>query len=286
MLEVRKLGKTYTRGKQANVVLADIDFIVPEGQFVAVLGPSGGGKSTLLRCLAGLLEPSAGSVAINGRVIEGAPQEMVYVFQEYSRSLFPWRRLLGNVIYPIETSMPKKRAQERAMAMIDLVGLNGFENHYPWELSGGMQQRAAIARALVTEPKFLLMDEPFGALDAQTRIQLEDTLLRIWGETPRTVVFVTHDIDEAIYLADRVVVLGARPGRVIEDVTIDLPRPRRQIETKEDRRFAEYRRYLFNLILAPGHDPLSAQGASGQGASGPGHGHAVAQTPAPAKAAE
>jgi NitT/TauT family transport system ATP-binding protein len=254
LLEVRKLGKTYTRGKQSNVVLADIEFTVPDGQFVAVLGPSGGGKSTLLRCLAGLMEPSAGAVAINGRVITGAPPEMVYVFQEYSRSLFPWRRLLGNVIYPIETSVPKKQAQERALAMIDLVGLGGFAGHYPWELSGGMQQRAAIARALVTEPKYLLMDEPFGALDAQTRIQLEDTLLRLWTETPRTVVFVTHDIDEAIYLADRVIVLGARPGRVIEEVTIELPRPRHQIETKEDRHFAEYRRHLFDLILTPGHD--------------------------------
>jgi NitT/TauT family transport system ATP-binding protein len=258
LLEVRKLGKTYTRGKQANVVLADIDFVVPEGQFIAILGPSGGGKSTLLRCLAGLLEPSAGAIAIDGRAISGAPKEMVYVFQEYSRSLFPWRRLLGNVIYPIETTVPRAQANEQAMAMIDLVGLTGFAAHYPWELSGGMQQRAAIARALVTQPKYLLMDEPFGALDAQTRIQLEDTLLRIWTETPRTIVFVTHDIDEAIYLSDRVLVLGARPGRVIEDVTIELPRPRDQIETKEDRRFAEYRRYLFDLILTPQHAPHAA----------------------------
>jgi NitT/TauT family transport system ATP-binding protein len=261
LLEVRKLGKTYTRGRQTNVVLADIDFTVPEGQFIAILGPSGGGKSTLLRCLAGLMEPSAGSIAINGRVIRGAPQEMVYVFQEYSRSLFPWRRLLGNVTYPIETTVSRQRANEQALAMIDLVGLNGFAAHYPWELSGGMQQRAAIARALVTQPKYLLMDEPFGALDAQTRIQLEDTLLRIWTETPRTIVFVTHDIDEAIYLSDRVLVLGARPGRVIEDVTIELPRPRDQIETKEDRRFAEYRRYLFDLILAPQPTPSRVKAA-------------------------
>ncbi|HEY1502728.1 MAG TPA: ABC transporter ATP-binding protein [Stellaceae bacterium] len=272
MLEVRKLCKTYTRGKQANVVLADIEFTVPEGQFVAVLGPSGGGKSTLLRCLAGLMDPTSGSIAINGRVIRGAPQEMVYVFQEYSRSLFPWRRLLGNVTYPIETAVPKKMALERALAMIDLVGLTGFAGHYPWELSGGMQQRAAIARALVTEPKFLLMDEPFGALDAQTRIQLEDTLLRIWTETPRTIVFVTHDIDEAIYLADRVIVLGARPGRVIEDVTIELPRPRHQIETKEDRRFADYRRHLFDLILTPS--------AGGPGADGQGPAPKAARVPA------
>jgi NitT/TauT family transport system ATP-binding protein len=272
LLEVRKLCKTYTRGKQANVVLADIEFTVPEGQFVAVLGPSGGGKSTLLRCLAGLMDPTSGSIAINGRVIRGAPQEMVYVFQEYSRSLFPWRRLLGNVTYPIETAVPKKMALERALAMIDLVGLTGFAGHYPWELSGGMQQRAAIARALVTEPKFLLMDEPFGALDAQTRIQLEDTLLRIWTETPRTIVFVTHDIDEAIYLADRVIVLGARPGRVIEDVTIELPRPRHQIETKEDRRFADYRRHLFDLILTPS--------AGGPGADGQGPAPKAARVPA------
>ena len=178
MLEVRKLGKTYTRSGRSNVVLADIDFTVPDGQFVAILGPSGGGKSTLLRCIAGLLEPSAGTISIAGKPIRGAPEEMVYVFQEYSRSLFPWRRLLGNVVYPIETSVPKPVATARATAMIETVGLTGFAGHYPWELSGGMQQRAAIARALITEPKFLLMDEPFGALDAQTRIQLEDTLLR------------------------------------------------------------------------------------------------------------
>ncbi len=251
MLQVNRLGKTYTRGKQANVVLDDISFGVPDGQFVAILGPSGGGKSTLLRCLAGLMESTSGSVTIGGKIVRGAPKEMVCVFQEYSRSLFPWRRLLGNVTYPIETSVPKKVAAQRAHEMIATVGLEGFAAHYPWELSGGMQQRAAIARALVTEPKYLLMDEPFGALDAQTRIQLEDTLLEIWTKSPRTVIFVTHDIDEAIYLSDRVIVLGARPSRVMEDVMIDLPRPRNQITTKEDRRFADYRRSLFDLIMVP-----------------------------------
>jgi len=261
LLHVRNLGKTYTRAGQANRVLDGVDFAVPDGQFIAILGPSGGGKSTLLRCIAGLLEPSDGAVEIAGKPIDGAPKEMVCVFQEYSRSLFPWRRLLGNVKYPIETLVPKAVAAERALAMIDTVGLAGFAGHYPWELSGGMQQRAAIARALVTEPKYLLMDEPFGALDAQTRIQLEDTLLQIWGASPRTIVFVTHDIDEAIYLSDRVLVLGARPGRVVEDVTIDLPRPRHQIATKEDRRFAEYRRHLFGLILAPAKTPQLARAA-------------------------
>lgn len=247
---------TFTRSGHANQVLGGIDFVAPDGQFVAILGRSGGGKSTLLRCIAGLMEPSEGSILINGDPVRGAPKETVYVFQEYSRSLFPWRRLLGNVVYPIESTVSKDVARNRALEMIEIVGLAGFAGHFPWELSGGMQQRAAIARALITEPKFLLMDEPFGALDAQTRIQLEDTLLRIWTQAPRSVLFVTHDIEEAIYLSDRVLVLGAQPGRVVADVTIDLPRPRNHIETKEDRRFAEYRRYLFGLILAPQTDPV------------------------------
>jgi len=169
----------------------------------------------------------------------------VYVFQEYTRSLFPWRRLMGNVAYPLEGTTSKAQANERAQRYIDMVGLKGFESHYPWEMSGGMQQRAAIARALAKEPKYLLMDEPFGSLDAQTRGQLEEVLLKLWSSAPRTILFVTHDIDEAIYLSDRVLVMSARPGRIIDDIAITLPRPRHQIETKENRHFAEYRRRLF-----------------------------------------
>ena len=212
MLRVNDLTKVYVRDGVTTTALEPVSFSVQDCNFVSIVGPSGCGKSTLLRCIAGLTKPSRGAILVDDVTVSGTPKEMVYVFQEYSRSLFPWRRLMGNVVYPIEGLYPNGEAKARAQRYIDMVSLRGFENHYPWELSGGMQQRAAIARALVTEPKFLLMDEPFGALDAQTRTQLEDALLAIWTASPRTILFVTHDIDEAIYLSDRVIVLAARPG--------------------------------------------------------------------------
>jgi NitT/TauT family transport system ATP-binding protein len=251
VLRIRNLSKAYERGGASTTALETITVDVPDRQFLSILGPSGCGKSTLLRCIAGLTLPSAGEIIVDGVLVQEAPSEMVYIFQEYGRSLFPWRRLLGNVVYPIEGKLAKPAARERAQKYIHMVGLAGFESHYPWELSGGMQQRAAIARALVKDPKYLLMDEPFGALDAQTRGQLEDTLLQVWTGSPRTVLFVTHDIDEAIYLSDRVLVMGSKPGRIVEDIAIELPRPRHQIDTKEDRRFSQYRRHLFGLIEAP-----------------------------------
>lgn len=248
MLDIINITKSYVRDGTSTTVLDNVSFKISDRQFVSILGPSGCGKSTLLRCMAGLSDASSGSIAIDGKDIDGPSPQMVYVFQEYGRSLFPWRRLLNNVAYPLEGAMGKKAGIEQARKYIKLVGLAGFEKHYPWELSGGMQQRAAIARALVKEPQYLLMDEPFGALDAQTRTQLEDSLLDIWSSSPRTVVFVTHDIDEAIYLSDRVIVMGARPGRIVKDMTIDLPRPRNQITTKEARQFSDYRRQLLELI--------------------------------------
>ena len=249
MLEVRGVSKDYVRQFKATRVLTTTNFTIPDRQFTAIVGPSGCGKSTLLRCIAGLLQPSEGSVVVNGQQVIGPPEQMVYVFQEYSRSLFPWRTLFGNVSYPLEGAMSRAETRERAQRYIEMVGLAGFETHYPRELSGGMQQRAAIARALVKEPQFLLMDEPFGSLDAQTRTQLEDTLLQLWASLSRTVLFVTHDIDEAIHLSDRVLVMSPRPGRIVEDIAIELPRPRHQISTKEDHRFAEYRRCLYELIV-------------------------------------
>jgi NitT/TauT family transport system ATP-binding protein len=257
MLEVSGLRKTYSGSGAARTILENIEFQVPERQFVSIIGASGSGKSTLLRCIAGLTEASGGTILIDKRPVQGTPKEVVYVFQEYSRSLFPWRRLIRNVAYPIEETVSKDEAADQARAYIRKVGLAGFEAYYPWELSGGMQQRAAIARALVKQPKYLLMDEPFGALDAQTRNQLEDMLLGIWGSTALTVLFVTHDIDEAIYLSDRVLVLGSRAGRVIADIPIDLPRPRDQIESKEDHRFSELRRQLFRLIITPAVEDAS-----------------------------
>ncbi|MDF2114336.1 ABC transporter ATP-binding protein [Roseiarcaceae bacterium H3SJ34-1] len=256
-LEVAGLRKSYNRAGVLTTALENVSFNIPDRQFISIVGPSGCGKSTLLRCIAGLAEPSGGDIRVGGQAMHGVPDDMVYVFQEYNRSLFPWRRLLGNVAYPIESRLPRSVSSDRARAYIKLVGLEGFENYYPWELSGGMQQRAAIARALVTEPKFLLMDEPFGALDAQTRVSLEETILDLWSRSPRTVIFVTHDIDEAIFLSDRVLVMASRPGRIVEDIMIDLPRPRHQIETKEDRAFSDYRRLLFGLIAPPSASTLS-----------------------------
>ena len=250
MLELAAVAKTYARDGAATPAMGPVSLTVPTREFVSILGPSGCGKSTLLKCVAGLMRPTGGTISLDGKPVHGVPDNTVYVFQEYTRSLFPWLRLLGNVLFPLAGAMTGEEARTKALHYISLVGLQGFESHYPWEMSGGMQQRAAIARALVKEPSFLLMDEPFGSLDAQTRSQLEDMLLTLWTVKPRTVIFVTHDIDEAIYLSDRVLVMSGRPGRILDDVAIELSRPRTQIESKEDRRFAEYRRRLYKLMLA------------------------------------
>ena len=250
MLEIENLSKQYERSGEATVALAPVSFDVPDHQFLAIVGPSGCGKTTLLRCVAGLIPATTGAVILDGVRVHGPPPETVYIFQEYARSLFPWRRLLGNVMFPVEDSMAKDAAHTRAAQYVEMVGLRGFEKHYPWELSGGMQQRAAIARALVKEPRYLLMDEPFGSLDAQTRCQLEDTLQDLWTKLPRTILFVTHDIEEAIYLSDRVLVMSPRPGTIVADIPIKISRPRNQIRTKEDSRFAAHRREIFSLVMS------------------------------------
>ena len=249
MIEVTDVRKDFQRTGQTTVALSSISFRVPECQFLSIVGPSGCGKTTLLRCMAGLTAHSEGSIVLDKVKVRSPPKETVYLFQEYNRSLFPWRTVLGNVMFPVEFSLRKDEALSRARQYIGMVGLTEFENHYPWELSGGMQQRAAIARVLVKEPKYLLMDEPFGSVDAQTRYQLEDALLEIWTFQPRTVVFVTHDIEEAIYLSDRILVMSARPGKVLADISVDLPRPRDQITTREHHRFAAYRREVFGLVF-------------------------------------
>jgi NitT/TauT family transport system ATP-binding protein len=225
LIAVERLSKVYQTGREPVVALEDIDFRVGEGQFVAIVGPSGCGKSTLLKILAGLIPASAGEARLQGTRIEGPRRDIGVVFQ--SPVLFPWRTVLGNALLPVDVQrLGRDKLRSRAMDLLTLVGLQGFEERYPWELSGGMQQRVAMVRALVHDPAILLMDEPFGALDAMTREQMNVELQRIWLERRKTVLFITHSIPEAAFLADRVLVMTARPGRLMDDVAIDLPRPR------------------------------------------------------------
>ncbi|MBI2153936.1 MAG: ABC transporter ATP-binding protein [Candidatus Rokubacteria bacterium] len=251
MLEVRDLRKEFQPlSGQPVVALGSVSFRVEAGQFVSIVGPSGCGKSTLLQCIAGLSRPTAGRVLLHGREVTGPPEGLILLFQEYNKSLMAWRSVLRNVRFGLENRAGMGRAEMDAEARryIDLVGLKGFEAHYPWELSGGMQQRVAIARALVRHPEVLLMDEPFGSLDALTRIELEDALLRLWESLRATILFVTHDIEEAVYLSDRVYVLSHRPSQVIEEIEVKLERPRNQLTTREDPRFIGARHHIFELI--------------------------------------
>ena len=247
ILEVEGLSKTYRQaGGESTLAIEQISFQVDQGEFVSLVGPSGCGKTTLLMCLAGLIAPSGGRVVVKGKQVAGPPRNLVLVFQEYNRSLFGWRTVLGNVLFGLEAKRNSSRdTEQKAEHLLKLVGLEGFERHYPWELSGGMQQRVAIARALAYEPEVLLMDEPFGSVDAMTRLELEDSLLGLWKELRTTILFVTHDIEEAIYLSDRIYVLGRRPSRVIQGLEVGLERPRNQLTTRADGRFMELRNEIY-----------------------------------------
>jgi NitT/TauT family transport system ATP-binding protein len=224
-IAVHHLAKTYAARGGDVVALDDISFGLDEGEFVAVVGPSGCGKSTLLKILAGLLPATGGEARLRGTVIAGPRRDIGVVFQ--SPVLFPWRTVLDNVLLPVDVQrLGRDRHERQATELLALVGLGGFEHRYPWELSGGMQQRVAITRALVHDPAMLLMDEPFGALDAMTREHMNLELQRIWLEKKKTILFITHSIPEAVFLGDRVLVMTPRPGRLIEDVRVKLPRPR------------------------------------------------------------
>jgi NitT/TauT family transport system ATP-binding protein len=249
ILEIRGLGKTYGSGVRAVHAVGSVTFDVEEEEFVCVVGPSGCGKTTLLKCMAGLLQPSRGEVVLHGRPVTEPPDEMALVFQEYGRSLMPWTNVRNNVLLPLRHK--KLTRDERARLVeeaVDAVGLTRFLDHYPWQLSGGMQQRVAIARALAYQPSIMLMDEPFASVDAQTRDDLEDLVLRVRREFGVTVVFVTHDIDESVYLADRVVVLTHSPTEVKEIVPVPLPRPRDQLATKALPEFIDLRAHVQKLI--------------------------------------
>jgi NitT/TauT family transport system ATP-binding protein len=248
LLEVRGLGKSYVRARESTDVLDSIDLSVHEGEFVCVVGPSGCGKTTLLNCLSGLLRPSRGELLFEGVPITGPPENLAVVFQDYTRSLLPWMTNEQNVDLPLRKHLAKGERRVRVREALAHVGLSGNESVYPWQLSGGMQQRVAIARALAFQPDIMLMDEPFAAVDAQTRIELEDLMLAVQAQYGGTVVFVTHDIDEAIYLATKVVVLSGSPTTVRDVVEVDLPTPRDQVETKAEPRFSELRGHVFKLI--------------------------------------
>jgi NitT/TauT family transport system ATP-binding protein len=249
VLEIRNVAKTYGTGKKATHAIADVSFSVEDGEFVCVVGPSGCGKTTLLKCVGGLLRPSQGEVLLRGKPVTSPPEEMALVFQEYGRSLMPWASVRNNVVLPLRHKHLGRSARRALVEeALDAVGLTRFIDHYPWQLSGGMQQRVAIARALAYQPSILLMDEPFASVDAQTRGDLEDLVLRVREEFAVTILFVTHDIDESVYLSDRVVVLTHAPTEVKEIIGVDLPFPRDQLATKELGEFANLRAHVYRLI--------------------------------------
>ncbi|MGP3666938.1 MAG: ABC transporter ATP-binding protein [Candidatus Bathyarchaeota archaeon] len=224
LLEIRNLRKEFD-GKPPVEVINRINLTIYEGEILCILGPSGCGKTTLLRIIAGLEKPTSGEVLLDGEVVTKPGSDRVMVFQEYA--LFPWRTALGNVCFSLELKkLPKEEVLEKGRKYLKLVGLDGFENRYPHQLSGGMRQRVAIARALACEPKILLMDEPFGSLDAQTRNLMQDELLRIWEKTGKTIIFVTHNVEEAVYLGDRITILTSRPAKIKSMIEVPFKKPR------------------------------------------------------------
>jgi NitT/TauT family transport system ATP-binding protein len=233
----------------ATEAIREVSFALGDKEFVCVVGPSGCGKTTLLKCVAGLLRPSGGEVLLRGRSVTSPPPELALVFQEYSRSLMPWTSVRNNVLLPLRHKKLSRR-DRRALVeeAIGAVGLDRFIDHYPWQLSGGMQQRVAIARALAYQPSILLMDEPFASVDAQTRGDLEDLVLQVRDDFGITILFVTHDIDESVYLSDRIIVLTHAPTEVKAILPVGLPRPRDQIETKELPEFSHLRAHVYRLI--------------------------------------
>ncbi|MPZ53382.1 MAG: ATP-binding cassette domain-containing protein [Acidimicrobiia bacterium] len=245
-LKTQGLCKSFVRGDEELLVLEDINLAINEGEFVAFVGASGCGKTTLLRIIHGLIKPTHGEILVAGEAVQEPSPSRGFVLQE--DSLLPWRSVLRNVTFGLEVQgRSTKEADLVAFELLKLVGLNNFENHYPLEISGGMRQRVNLARALAVDPDVLLMDEPFASLDAQTREVMQGELLRIWEQSRKTVLFVTHQIDEAVYLSDRVVVLSTRPGRVKQDVTIDFPRPR-DLSIKRSAAFRDRVDVIWRLI--------------------------------------
>lgn len=256
-LEIIGLSKTFRWQKKGVphelLALDSLDLTISKGEFITVIGPSGSGKTTLLRIVAGLIGFDSGEVLINGAPVTGPGRDRAVVFQSFG--LFPWKTVLENIMLPltVRKDVSDKEAEDSARSNLDKVGLTGFEDAHPHQLSGGMQQRVGLARALTADPDIFLMDEPFGSIDAQTRLVMQEELLRIWSETRKTVMFVTHDLDEAVMLADRVAVLSPGPGTVQDELIVDLPRPRWEYDLRAHPRFAEIRHEVWDLIR---QDPI------------------------------
>jgi NitT/TauT family transport system ATP-binding protein len=249
VLTVESLHHAYAQGQ---VVTADVTFNVKAGEILSIVGPSGCGKTTLLKALAGLLKPTGGTIRFQGEIVQGVPNGLAMVFQEYGRSLLPWATVNGNIELPLRYQpITSDECRRRVAESLQAVDLSGFGERYPWQLSGGMQQRVAIARALAYQPKLLLMDEPFASVDAQTRADLEDLVAAVRDQFGITIVLVTHDIDESVYLSDRVIVLSRPPSTVLAQISIDLPRPRDQIKTKAMQQFVERRTAIAQMIKRP-----------------------------------
>jgi NitT/TauT family transport system ATP-binding protein len=268
VLKVAGLGVQYGSGKNAAVAIAQVDFTVEQHEFVCIVGPSGCGKTTLLKCIAGLIKPTTGQAVLNGRVVQSPPPDLAVVFQDYSRSLFPWLSVHKNVWLPLrgKAGIDKDKAVSESLAA---VGLSQYADRYPWQLSGGMQQRVAIARALACRPSVLLMDEPFASVDALSRSELEDLVLLVRSDFGGTVLLVTHDIDEAVYMADRVIVLSKSPATIQQILPIPLDRPREQIKSKGTPEFAELRTHVYKLIAGDKHQSgRTAADAEDKGSAG------------------
>ncbi|MBT2569673.1 ABC transporter ATP-binding protein [Planococcus sp. ISL-110] len=226
-IEAKQINKVYfDKNNKPNTVLKDIDLSIQKGEFVSILGPSGCGKSTLLSMIAGLVSSTSGEIIVDGKKVVKPGKDRGMVFQQ--AALFPWMNVTENVMFPLRKELSKKEGLARALHFLKMVQLSNYPSHYPHELSGGMQQRVSIARSLAMDPAVLLMDEPFGALDEQTRSRLHGQLEEIWIDTKKTIVFVTHSISESIKLSDRIIVMGTRPGTILTDITVDIPRPREQ----------------------------------------------------------
>ncbi|MFK0072014.1 ABC transporter ATP-binding protein [Arthrobacter woluwensis] len=252
-LVVEHLAKSYQVRDRAIPVIASLSFTVQPGEIVSIVGPSGIGKTTLLKCLTGLQGITSGRITLHGREVNGPPEGMALVFQEYTRSLMPWLTVEQNVLLPLKhLRLPRDEAAGRVSAALHSVGLDEARTRYPWQLSGGMQQRVAIARALAYRPDILVMDEPFASVDAQTRFDLEDLCLRIRDEFGMTILLVTHDIDESVYLSDRVVMLGERPAKVIRTLEVPLGSARNQVDTRSLPAFARLRAEILELIRHAG----------------------------------